>query len=72
VKRWEALGDGIADATGDISHDYREPEDMRKSTEWYDKQRLKIERGLATMSRDLGNRQFCYGDTFTLANIAAG
>ena len=25
VKRWEALGDGIADATVLISHDYRKP-----------------------------------------------
>jgi glutathione S-transferase len=72
VKRWEALGDGIADATVDISHDYRETEGKRKSAEWYEKQRLKIERGLATMSRDLGQRQFCFGANFTLADIAAG
>jgi glutathione S-transferase len=72
VRRWEALGDGIADATVEISHDYREAEDKRKSAEWYEKQRLKIGRGLATMSRDLGNRQFCFGDSFTLADIAAG
>jgi glutathione S-transferase len=72
VKRWEALGDGVADAAVDISHDYREPEGKRKSVEWYEKQQLKIERGLATMSQDLGQRRFCFGDSFTLADIAAG
>jgi len=68
VRRWEALGDGIADATVLVSHDY----DKIQSAEWHGKQRLKIERGLATMERDLGSREFCFGDRFTLADIAAG
>lgn len=68
VKRWEALGDGIADATVLTSHDY----DKVQSAEWHEKQRLKIRRGLATMERDLGSRQFCFGDAFTLADIATG
>jgi len=72
VKRWEALGDGIADATVLISHDYRKPEAKRESAEWYQKQRQKIERGLAVMSKDLGGREFCFGGSFTLADIAAG
>ena len=72
VRRWEALGDGIADATVLISHDYRKPEVKRESTEWYAKQRQKIERGLAVMSKDLGGREFCFGASFTLADIAVG
>ena len=72
VKRWEALGDGIADATVLISHDYRKPEDKREPAEWYARQRQKIERGLAVMSQDLGDREFCFRDSFTLADIAAG
>lgn len=72
VKRWEALADGIADATVEISHDYREPEATRKPAEWYEKQRQKIQRGMATMTRDLGERSFCFGERFTLADIAAG
>lgn len=72
VKRWEALGDGIAEATVLISHDFRKPADKRESAAWYEKQRKKIHRGLAAMVRDLGDRRFCYGDTFTLADIAAG
>ena len=72
VKRWEALGDGIADATVAFSHDLREPEPQRKPAAWYTRQRAKIERGLATMEQDLGNREFCYGTSYTLADIAAG
>jgi glutathione S-transferase len=72
VKRWEALGDGITDATVLVSHDYRNAPDKRQSPEWYDKQRKKIVRGLAAMARDLGEREFCHGDRFTLADIAAG
>lgn len=72
VKRWEALGDGIAEATVLISHDYRKPADKRETDAWYEKQRQKIRRGLAAMVKDLGNRSFCYGESFTLADIAAG
>ncbi len=72
VKRWEALGDGIADATVLVSHDYRKPAAQRESAEWYAKQSRKIERGLATMAKELGEREFCFGDRFTLADIAAG
>ena len=72
VKRWEALGDGVADATVLISHDYRKPEARRESAEWYQKQRQKIERGLAVMNKDLGERTYCFGGSFTLADIAAG
>lgn len=72
VKRWEALGDGIADATVLVSHDYRKPEGQRESPEWYEKQSQKIVRGVATLANDLGEREFCFGERFTLADIAAG
>lgn len=72
VKRWEALGDGIAEATVLISHDYRKSEAKRESAAWYEKQRMKIQRGLAAMVKDLGERTFCHGESFTLADIAAG
>jgi len=72
VKRWEALGDGITEATVNINHEYREPADKQRSTAWFDKQRQKIDRGLALMEHDLGKREFCFGDRYTLADIAAG
>lgn len=68
VKRWEALGDGVTDATVLVSHDY----DKIQSADWHRKQRLKIDRGLAAMEKDLGDRDFCHGNRFSLADIAAG
>jgi glutathione S-transferase len=72
VRRWEALGDGIVDATVAISHDYRVPEAKRQTPEWYAKQQHKIDAGLATMEKDLGGRAFCFGQSFSLADIACG
>jgi glutathione S-transferase len=68
VRRWEALGDGIADATVLISHDY----DGRQTDEWHQRQRLKIDRGLAAMEKSLGDREHCHGERFSLADVSAG
>ena len=70
VKRWEALGDGIAEATVAVNHEYREPADKQRPPAWFERQRSKIDRGLATLERDLGARQFCHGERFSLADIA--
>jgi glutathione S-transferase len=70
VRRWEALGDGIAEATVAINHEYREPGDRRRPPAWFERQRSKIDRGLATIERDLGARQFCFGERFSLADVA--
>jgi glutathione S-transferase len=72
VKRWEALADGVTDATVAISHERRKPQDNQESAEWYQKQRLKIDRGLAAMEQALGKEEFCYAKRFSLADIAAG
>ncbi len=68
VKRWEALGDGIVDATVLVSHD----RERRQDDAWHARQRLKIDRGLAAIEKELGTREFCYGASFSLADIAAG
>jgi glutathione S-transferase len=72
VKRWEALGDGIADATIEIVHDQRLPEAERVGEALYAKQKKKIDAGLAAMEKDLGSQSFCYGGSFSLADIACG
>jgi glutathione S-transferase len=72
VKRWEALGDGITEATVNINHEYREPADKQRSAEWFTKQQLKIDRGLTRMEQDLGKNEYCADGRFTLADIAAG
>jgi glutathione S-transferase len=72
VLRWQALGDGIAEATVNINHDLREPKEKQHAPEWHQRQRDKLDRGLATMEKDLGKDEFCFGGRFTLADIAAG
>lgn len=72
VKRWEALGDGIAEATVNINHERREPAEKQKAPDWFQRQRDKVDRGLAAMQKGLGRNQFCFGGRFTLADIAAG
>jgi glutathione S-transferase len=72
VRRWEALGDGITEATVNINHEYREPADRRRPPAWFEKQQHKIDRGLAVMEKDLGAGDWCLGGRYTLADIAAG
>ena len=68
VRRWEALANGVADATVLTSRDY----DKRQTPAWHARQQKKIWAGLATMERDLGSRPFCVDNSFTLADIACG
>ncbi|MDE1989035.1 MAG: glutathione S-transferase N-terminal domain-containing protein [Betaproteobacteria bacterium] len=71
VKRWEALADGILDAGVAIVLELRRPENER-SPAWLEKQRGKMERGLALMSRELGQRPWCTADAMNLSDIATG
>jgi glutathione S-transferase len=71
VKRWEALADGVLDAAVAVVLERRRPPKQR-SEPTIKRQMDKIERGLAVMSRDLGERPWCTGNAFTLADIACG
>ena len=72
AKRWEALSDGIMDATVAISHEDRLPEAQRKDADWYAKQQKKVDGGLAQMEKDVGTKPFCKGEALTLADVACG
>ena len=71
VKRWEALADGVLDAAVTVVLERRRPA-KQKSEPTIKRQMAKIERGLAVMSRDLGDKPWCTGNAFTLADIACG
>lgn len=71
VKRWEALADGILDAAVTVVLERRRPV-KQKSEATIKRQMEKIERGVAVMSRDLGDKPWCTGNAFTLADIACG
>lgn len=70
VKKWEALADGISDAAAAIFIERRRPE-AQQSPDWIARQQAKIDNGLATMNTLLEG-PYCIGETFTLADIAAG
>ena len=72
VRRWEALGNGLMDATVNIFHNRRLPADKQAGPEADAKQFKKINAGLAAMQNDLGARDFCFGNSLTLADIVCG
>lgn len=72
VRRWEALGDGVTEAIVAVNHERLEPVEKQHNAEWFAKRQAKITLGLALMERDLGSKDWCFGDRFTLADIATG
>lgn len=71
VRRWEALADGVLDAGLLVRHELLRDEHER-SKAWTDKQLARLRRGLEQMSADLGERAFCHGERYSLADIAVG
>lgn len=71
VKRWEAVADGVMDATVAISHDYILSDVEGGGLAWSNaNQQRKIDLGLSVMERDLGTHDYCHQNTLTLADIA--
>ena len=72
VRTWEALGDGVIDASilARLEKTQRPPE--QQSTQWIDRQMSKVNAGIAAMSRGLGEKPWCNGQAYTLADIAVG
>ncbi len=71
VKRWEALADGICDAATTIFLERKRP-DALQSAEWIVRQQKKVMLGLEVAARDLGDKKWCEGNVYTLADIALG
>ena len=71
VRKWEALADGVADATVSIVVERRRPA-AQQSAEWIARQERKIADGLAELAGDLGDKTWCNGEAYSLADIATG
>ncbi len=71
VKRWEAVADGICDAAASAVMESKRPK-KEQSAAWIVRQREKVERGLEFMADHLGEKPFCMGTHFSLADIALG
>jgi glutathione S-transferase len=71
VRRCEALADGICDAAAAIVLERRRPA-RQQSKDWIERQQRKVVRGVAELAKDLGEKPWCSGDAYSLADIAAG
>ena len=71
VRRWEALADGCLDAGLLVRYESVRPK-KEQSPAWSSKQTGKLKRSLTAMALELGERPWCHGERYTLADIAVG
>jgi len=72
VRVWEALADGVLDAAILVRLEKTQRPTEQQSQKWIDRQMGKVHHGLAAMSRGLGDKPWCNGNAYTLADIAVG
>src|SRR6266540_3892058 len=71
VRRWEALADGVLEA-GVLARLEGQREAKLRSAPWTERQLGKVRAGLAAMDSELGDKPWCAGNGYTLADIALG
>ncbi|MEO8133945.1 MAG: glutathione S-transferase N-terminal domain-containing protein [Betaproteobacteria bacterium] len=71
VKRWEALGDGLLDAAVAARLEMLRPPEQRSEAN-VQRQMSKIYTAVDAMARELGERNWCNGENYSLADIATG
>lgn len=74
IKTWEALADGLLDAAilARLEATWAGRTQAQRSQPWIDRQMGKIDAALQAMSKQLGEKPFCVGTYFSLADIAVG
>ena len=72
VKTWEALADGILDASVLARLEATWRPDEQKSQAWIDRQLHKVDISLKAMSNGLGESEWCFGNQMSLADISVG
>ncbi len=72
VRTWEALADGVVDALilTRLEQTHRPPD--QQSQKWIDRQLQKVQAGVNAMSHGLGEKPWCNGHAYSLADIAVG
>ncbi len=73
VRTWEALGDGVCDAAilARLEETWA-PRGEARSQAWIDRQMSRVSAALKAMSLGLGDKPWCNGNHFTLADVAVG
>ena len=74
VRTWEALADGVLDALiqARLEATWDGRAEGERSQAWIDRQMGKVHTSLKAMSLGLGDRAWCCGNHFTLADVAVG
>jgi glutathione S-transferase len=74
VRTWEALGDGLLDASilARLEANWAGRQAGERSQAWIDRQMSRVHGALAAMSQGLADKPWCAGNHFTLADIAVG
>ena len=74
VKTWEALADGLCDAAilARLEATWGGRTAEQRSQVWIERQMGKITASLKAMSQGLGERAYCTGTHFSLADVAVG
>jgi len=72
VKCWEALADGVVDAGTMIRMERTQRAQNMQSPAWILRQSGKIKAGLAALASGLGDKPYCAGTYYTLADVATG
>jgi glutathione S-transferase len=74
VKTWEALADGVLDAAilARLEATWPGRTAEQRSSAWIDRQMGKIAASLKAISQGLGDKPYCAGIHFSLADIAVG
>jgi glutathione S-transferase len=73
VRTWEALADGVCDAAilARLESTWG-PRGEARSAAWIERQMSRVTAALKAMSLGLGDKPWCNGNHFTLADIAVG
>jgi glutathione S-transferase len=72
VKCWEALADGAVDAAILVRLERTLRPQEQQSPAWIERQMGKVQASLKAMAGGLGDKPYCMGNHFTLADVALG
>lgn len=70
ARRWESFADGVMDAVAASVYEMRFHDEASRSRSWLERQRGKVDAGLAALERQLGTRRWLCGEAMSVADIA--